>query len=90
MLASRRGIFKFITRYDKTQKSQVLQVEGVLASRRGIFKFITRYDKTQSILQDNFDLFFDFISFQHVLHYDVGRSKIELNMKLKMVILVFT
>ena len=41
-------------------------------------------------LQDNFDLFFDIISFQHVLHFDVGRSEIEWNMKLKMEILVFT
>ena len=38
------------------------------------------------ILQDNFDLFFDIISFQHVLHFDVGRSEIEF----KMGILVFT
>ena len=36
------------------------------------------------ILQDNFDLFCDIISFQHVLHFDVGRSEIEWNMKLKM------
>ena len=42
------------------------------------------------ILQDNFDLFFDIISLQHVLHFDVGRSEIEWNMKLKMEILVFT
>ena len=42
------------------------------------------------ILQDNFDSFFDIISFQHVLHFDVGRSEIEWNMKLKMEILVFT
>ena len=42
-----------------------------------------------SILQDNFDLFFDIISFQHVLHFDVGRSEIEWNMKLKMEILCF-
>ena len=41
-------------------------------------------------LQDNFDLFFDIISFQRVLHFDVGRSEIEWNMKLKMEILVFT
>ena len=27
-------------------------------------------------------LFFDIISFQHVLHFDVGRSEIEWNMKL--------
>ena len=40
-----------------------------------------------SILQDNFDLFLDIISFQHVLHFDVGRSEIEWNMKLKMEIL---
>ena len=42
------------------------------------------------ILQDNFDLFFDIISFQHALHFDVGRSEIESNMKFKMGILVFT
>ena len=36
------------------------------------------------ILQDNFDLSFDIISFQHVLHFDVGRSEIEWNMKVKM------
>ena len=36
------------------------------------------------ILQDNFDLFFDIISLQHVLHFDVGRSEIEWNMKLKL------
>ena len=36
------------------------------------------------ILQDNLDLFFDIISFQHVLHFDVGRSEIEWNMKLKL------
>ena len=24
---------------------------------------------------DNFDLFIDIINFQHVLHFDVGRSK---------------
>ena len=41
------------------------------------------------ILQDNFDLFFDIISFQYVLHFDVGRSEIEWNMKLKMGILRF-
>ena len=35
-------------------------------------------------LQDNFDLFFDIISLQHVLHFDVGRSEIEWNMKLKL------
>ena len=29
------------------------------------------------ILQDNFDLFLDIISFQHVLHFDVGRSENE-------------
>ena len=45
---------------------------------------------TTCILQDNFDLFFDIISFQHVLHFDVDRSEIEWNMKLKMEILVFT
>ena len=27
---------------------------------------------------------FDIISFQHVLHFDVGRSEIEWNMKVKM------
>ena len=42
------------------------------------------------ILPDNFDLFFDVISFQHVLHFDVGRSEIEWNMKVKMEISVFT
>ena len=36
------------------------------------------------ILQYNFNLFFDIISFQHVLHFDVGRSEIEWNMKVKM------
>ena len=36
------------------------------------------------ILQDNFDLFIDIISFQHVLHFDVGRSEIEWNMKVIM------
>ena len=41
-------------------------------------------------LQNKFDLFFDIISFQHVLHSDVGRSEIEWNMKVKMEILVFT
>ena len=40
--------------------------------------------KITSILQDNFDLFFDIISFQHVLHFNVGRSEIEWNMKLKL------
>ena len=34
-----------------------------------------------SITQDNFDLFIDIISFQHVLHFNVGRSEIEWNMK---------
>ena len=29
------------------------------------------------ILHDNFDLFFDIIRFQHVLHFDVGRREIE-------------
>ena len=38
---------------------------------------------TTCILQDNFDLFFDIISFHHVLHFDVDRSEIEWNMKLK-------
>ena len=38
----------------------------------------------------HFDLFFDIISFQHVLQFDVGRSDIEWNMKLKMEILIFT
>ena len=42
------------------------------------------------ILQDNFDLFFDIISFQHVLHFDVVRSEIEWNMKVIMEISVFT
>ena len=42
------------------------------------------------ILQDNFDLFIDIISFQHVLHFDVGRSEIEWNMKVIMEISVFT
>ena len=41
------------------------------------------------ILQDSFDLFFDIISFQRVLHFVVCRSEIEWNMKLK-IILVFT
>ena len=36
------------------------------------------------ILQDNFNLLFDIISFQHVLHFDVSRSEIEWNMKVKM------
>ena len=36
------------------------------------------------IVQDNFDLFIDIISFQHVLHFDVGRSEIEWNMKVIM------
>ena len=30
------------------------------------------------------------LAFKHVLHFDVGRSEIEWNMKLKMEILVFT
>ena len=38
------------------------------------------------ILQDNFDI----ISFQHVLHFDVGRSEIEWNMKVIMETSVFT
>ena len=42
------------------------------------------------ILQDNFDLFIDIISFQHVLDFDVGRSEIEWNMKVIMEISVFT
>ena len=42
------------------------------------------------ILQDKFDLFIDIISFQHVLHFDVGRSEIEWNMKVIMAISVFT
>ena len=41
------------------------------------------------ILQDNFDLFIDIISFQHVIHFDVGRIEIEWNMEVKMEILVF-
>ena len=41
-------------------------------------------------LQDNFDLFFDIISFEHVLYFDVGRSEMEWNMKVKMEISVFT
>ena len=40
------------------------------------------------ILQDNFDLFIDIISF-HVIHFDVGRIEIEWNMKVKMEISVF-
>ena len=43
---------------------------------------------TSCILQDHFDLFFDIINFQHVLHFDVGRSEIEWNMKVKMEISV--
>ena len=35
-----------------------------------------------------FDLFFDIISFQHVLHFDVGRSEIEWNMNVIMEILL--
>ena len=35
------------------------------------------------ILQDNFDLFFYIIMFQHILHYDVGRNEIEWNLKVK-------
>ena len=31
------------------------------------------------ILQDHFYLFFDVISFQHVLHFYVGKSEIEWN-----------
>ena len=42
------------------------------------------------ILQDNFDLFIDIISFQHVHHFDVCRSEIEWNMKVIMEISVFT
>ena len=42
------------------------------------------------ILRYNFDLFFDIISFQHVLHFDVVRSEIEWNMKVIMEISVFT
>ena len=34
-------------------------------------------------------MFFDIISFQHVLHFDVGRSEIEWNMNLIIEILVF-
>ena len=41
------------------------------------------------ILQDNFDLFIDIISFQHVIHFGVGRIEIEWNMEVKMEILVF-
>ena len=42
------------------------------------------------ILRYNFDLFFDIISLQHVLHFDVVRSEIEWNMKVIMEISVFT
>ena len=42
-----------------------------------------------SVIQDNFDLFIDIISFQHVIHFDVGRIEIEWNMEVKMEILVF-
>ena len=41
------------------------------------------------ILQDNFALFIDIISFQHVIHFDIGRIEIEWNMEVKMEILVF-
>ena len=36
------------------------------------------------------DFLFDIISFQHVLHFDVGRSEIEWNMNLIIEILVLT
>ena len=48
------------------------------------------FKRKRCILQDNFDLFIDIISFQHVLHFDVGRSEIEWNMKVIMEISVFT
>ena len=35
------------------------------------------------VLQDFLDFFPDVISFQHVLHFDVGRSQIEWNLKMK-------
>ena len=36
------------------------------------------------VLQDFADFFLNIISFQHVLHFGVGRSEIEWNMKVKM------
>ena len=42
------------------------------------------------VLQDILDLFSDIISFQYVLHFDVSRSQIEWNLKVKIQILVFT
>ena len=41
------------------------------------------------ILRDNFDLFIDIISFQHVIHFAVVRIEIEWNMEVKMEISVF-
>ena len=41
------------------------------------------------VLQDFADFFSDIISFQHVLHFGVGRSQIEWNMKVKTEISVF-
>ena len=35
------------------------------------------------VLYDFADFFLNIISFQHVLHFDVGRSQIEWNMKVK-------
>ena len=42
------------------------------------------------VLQDFADFFFNIISFRHVLHFGVGRSQIEWNMKVKGQILICT
>ena len=42
------------------------------------------------VLQDFADFFVNVISFQHVLDFDVGRSQIEWNMKVKIRILICT
>ena len=43
-----------------------------------------------SVLQDFADFFSNIISFRHVPHFDVGRSQIEWNMKVKIEISICT
>ena len=42
------------------------------------------------VLQDFADFFLNIISFQHVPHFGIGRSQIELNMKVKIEISICT
>ena len=63
---------------------QLETISNTISER--VIKNITTFCTCTSItpvLQDFADCFLNIISFQHVLHFDVGRSLIEWNMKVK-------